>query len=91
MILSGLDDVMVSFAAVSTTTPAGITAFISRDESVNAVICLPQKTSEEFTGEIFVDLIHLQNHVVGNPGFSQEDVQLARHTTSNRVDAKPEQ
>lgn len=43
----------------------------------------------KFTREVFIDLIHLQDNVIRDASFSQENIQLARHTTSNRVDSKP--
>ncbi len=41
------------------------------------------------TWEVFIDLIHLQDHIIGNTSLSQEDVQLARHATGHWVDTKP--
>lgn len=43
----------------------------------------------KFTREVFIDLIHLQDDVIRNASFSQENIQLTRHTTSNWVDSKP--
>ena len=46
-------------------------------------------SNKKFTSEIFVDLIHLQDHIIGNTGLGQEDVQLAGHTAGNWVDPEP--
>lgn len=54
-----------------------------------AVIWVQNSLLTKFTREILVDLIHLQDDVIGNASLSQEDVELAGHTTCNRVDSKP--
>lgn len=43
----------------------------------------------KFTWEVVIDLIHLQDHIIGNTSLSQEDVQLAWHTTGHWVNTKP--
>eukprot|EP00053_Salpingoeca_punica_P012955 m.116409 g.116409 ORF g.116409 m.116409 type:complete len:1093 (-) comp16076_c1_seq1:125-3403(-) len=39
-------------------------------------------------GKVVVDLLHLQDNVVGHVGLGQQDVELARHAAGHRVDAK---
>ena len=41
------------------------------------------------TWEVIIDLIHLQDYIVGNTSLGQQHIQLARHTTCYRVDTKP--
>lgn len=55
-------------------------------------VIIPTETfsfSGFFTWEVVVDLVHLQDDIIGNTSLSQEDVQLARHTTCHWVDSKP--
>lgn len=54
-----------------------------------AVVRVKNSLLTKFTREILVDLIHLQDDVIGNTSLSQEDVELAGHTTRNRVDSEP--
>jgi AspT/YidE/YbjL antiporter-like protein len=41
-------------------------------------------------GEVVVDLVHLQDDVVGHLGLGQQDVHVAREPTGDRVDAEPD-
>ena len=34
-------------------------------------------------GKVVVDLVHFQDNVVGNSGLSKQNIELARHTSSN--------
>ena len=41
------------------------------------------------TSKVFIELVHLQDHVIGDAGLGQQDVQLAGHAASHRVDPEP--
>ena len=68
----------------------------SCDDGVGVVLrsrvdCIVGADDENEVGvvEVVVDLVHLEDDVVGDARLSQEDVELAGHAASHRVDAKP--
>ncbi len=43
----------------------------------------------DLTREVFVNLFHLQDNIIWDSSFSQQNIELTGHTSSHRVNTKP--
>lgn len=47
------------------------------------------RRDSHLTSEVFINLVHFQDNIVRDTSFSQQHIELTRHTASNRVNTKP--
>lgn len=43
----------------------------------------------DLTRKVLINLFHFQNNIIWDTSFSQQHVELTRHTASDRVNTKP--